>query len=68
MTFSMTLVLAAAFENFQNYSCFGDIFITYRCNSVQQTQTLVSTKTGFIRTNQLRLSILVCLCFDICSI
>ena len=44
MTFSMTLVLAAAFENFQNYSWFGDIFIPYRCNSVQQTQTLVFTK------------------------
>ena len=44
--FSMILGLVVAFDNFQNYPCFSLFFIS---NSVQKTQTPVSTQMRIIR-------------------
>ena len=67
MTFPTTLVLAATLEIFKTILILVIVFFPYRCNLVQKTQTLVSTKTHFIRTFLLRVSILFCPSFDICS-
>ena len=61
----MTLGLAFLLKNLKTFSFFGDFFPP---NSVQQTQTLVSTNMCVIHTIFIScLCLRLCPCFDICT-
>ena len=54
MTFSMTLALALILKYFQDFPCFGGIFWPY---SIQQIQTVVSTKNACRLVTHLNLTL-----------